>query len=250
VSTQNLPPPPAPIVKPVDRARNYLVWGFAISILIHLIGAPIVSQLRYHETQQPDDTKVSISKKVKVVIPTPPPTPPPTPTPPPPKSTPPPQKSTPPPEPKPLKLNIPKTTSNTSANAVPAYVPPKTGSENGVPQAQGTSAATAPPAAAATAEATKPACSQPHVDPVTKNPVQPEYPEIAREQGASGTAQVKVTLDASGNVLSVSILQSTGSKVLDDSALAAAKASTYSPEIDNCQPIGGQYRFTADFTSQ
>jgi periplasmic protein TonB len=249
VSTQNLPPPPAPIVKPVDRARNYLVWGFAISIIIHLIGAPIVSQLRYHETQQPDETKVSISKKVKVVIPTPPPTPPPTPTPPPPKQTPPPQKSTPPPQPKPLKLNIPKTTSNTSANAPAAYVPPKTGSENGAPQAQGTAEAVAA-TAAPTAEPTKPSCSQPHVDPTTKNAVQPDYPEIAREQGASGTAEVKVTLDATGNVLSASIQQGTGSKVLDDSAIAAAKASTFSPEIDNCQPTGGTYLFRADFTSQ
>jgi TonB family protein len=248
VSTQNLTPPPAPIIQPVDRARNYLAWGFGISILIHLIGAPIASQLRYHETQQPDETKVSISKKVKVVIPTPPPTPPPTPTPAPPKETPPPQKSTPPPQPKPLKLNIPKTTSNTAANAAPAYVPPKTGSENGAPQAQGTADAVA--TAAPTPEPTKASCTQPHADPQPKNLVQPDYPEIAREQGASGTAEVKLTLDATGAVLTASIAQGTGSKVLDDSAIAAAKSSTFTPEIDNCQPTGGTYLFRADFTSQ
>jgi protein TonB len=246
---QNPPPLPAPIVKPVDRARNYLVWGFGLSILIHLIGAPLISNLRYHEQQQPDDTKVSISKKAKIVVPTPPPTPPPTPTPPPPKSTPPPQKSTPPPQPRPLKLNIPKTTADKSANSVPAYVPPKTGSENGAPQAQGTAPAVAS-TPAPTPMPTKPSCSQPHVDPTTKNAVLPDYPEIAREQGASGTAEVKVTLDANGAVLAASIQQGTGSKVLDDAAIVAAKASTFSPEIDNCQPVGGVYLFRADFTPQ
>lgn len=250
MSTQNLPPPPAPIIKPVARARNYLVWGFALSILIHMIAAPLVSNLRYHEQQQPDVTRVSISKKIKVVVPTPPPTPPP-PTPPP--QTPPPQKSTPPPpQPRRLKLNIPKTHAIADAPAEKAYVAPKNGSPEGVPDAVGTAASaapvvTAPPAPTPTP---KPACAQPHVEPTPKSLVQPDYPEIAREQGASGTARVQVTLDAQGNVLNATINQSSGSPVLDKAAIDAAKASTFYPEIDNCEAVGGTYVVSEQFDSQ
>jgi protein TonB len=249
VSTQN-PPPPAPIIKPVTRARNYLVWGFALSILIHMIAAPLVSTLRYHETQQPDVTKVSISKKVKIVVPTPPPPTPPPPTPPP--QTPPPQKSTPPPpQPRQLKLNIPKTHAVANSGAEKQYVAPPNGSENGVPNAVGTSSAA--PSTAAPPEPSappKPACAQPNVEPTPKSLVQPDYPEIAREQGASGTAKVQVTLDAQGNVLSASINQSSGSPVLDKAALEAAKASTFFPQITDCAAVGGTYVVSEQFDSQ
>ncbi|MDP9106094.1 MAG: hypothetical protein M3N49_09185, partial [Candidatus Eremiobacteraeota bacterium] len=65
-----MPPPPA-----ADRAKNFLLYGFAISIALHLIGGPF---LKFQNTQTQEDAP----QKVTVVrVPTPPPTPPPTPTP-------------------------------------------------------------------------------------------------------------------------------------------------------------------------
>jgi len=38
--------------------------------------------------------------------------------------------------------------------------------------------------------------------------------------------------------------------VLDEAALAAAKRSTYSSEIDDCKRVGGSYLFRAEFATQ
>jgi protein TonB len=191
----------------------------------------------------------------------PPPTPTPPPPTPPPKATPPPVKQTnPPPQPK-LKVNPPKTTSKSaSSSSEKQYVAPAKGSEEGVPQGTVASApaapvSTAPPATPAPTPVPptptpKPACPVPNADPVAVNAVQADYPDIARQQGAEGTAQIQVTLDASGSVTKAVVYKSTGNASLDQAAIAAAKASKYTPEIVNCVKTGGNYLFRADFTSQ
>ena len=78
-------------------------------------------------------------------------------------------------------------------------------------------------------------------------PVQPEYPLRARESGQVGTVQIKVSLSATGAVRSTSVYRSSGYEDLDQAALAAAKASTYAPEVVNCFPVDGSYLFRADF---
>lgn len=78
--------------------------------------------------------------------------------------------------------------------------------------------------------------------------VAPAYPDIAREQGAQGTAIVLATVGPKGFVISVALDQSTGNKVLDQSALSAARASKFQPpEIDG-KPATETYRIVYTFS--
>ena len=244
------------------KVRSFLGWAFLLSILIHAVTLPFFG-INKQEAKKEDAEKVSVSKKIKVVVPTPPP---PTPTPPPPtpppKQTPPPVKQTnPPPQPK-LKVNPPKTVSKSnSSSSVKQYVAPAKGSEEGNPQG---TAASAPPAPVATGvpatpaptpvptppPTPKPACANPNMDAVATNQVAPDYPEMAKSQGASGTTQVQVELDAAGGVVSATIYKSAGNASLDQAAIAAAKESKYQPEIVNCVKTAGKYLFRAVFDEQ
>jgi len=254
--------------RPVVRVRNFLGYAFLISFLIHLATVPFF-HLKGRSQDKSEVEKVSVTKKIKVQVPTPPP---PTPTPPPPtpppKQTPPPVKQTnPPPQPK-LKINPPKTTSKSSTTKSESkYIPPAVGSQNGVPQGTVASAAPAPAAApakpaapvgvpatpAATPAPTPPPapkCAVPNADATTTQAVEPDYPDIARQQGAVGTAKIKVSLDAAGHVLEATIQKSAGNAALDQAALKAAKASSFAPEVVNCVKTPGSYLFSADFTGQ
>jgi protein TonB len=250
---------PAPVT-PVAKARNFIFWAFLISLGLHFIAIPFV-HLRANDSEKEKVEKVSMSKKIKVVVPTPPP---PTPTPPPPtpppKQTPPPVKQTnPPPQPK-LKLNVPKSTSKSGPSTENKYVPPPSGSEDAVPN--GTEASGKPTVASTAVAATpaptppptptptpKPACANPNADAAIRGTaVEPDYPDIAKEQGATGTTQVKVTLDESGNVVSATVYKSAGNLSLDQAAVKAARATSYVPEIVNCVKTAGSYIFRADFT--
>jgi len=256
------PQPPAPASPPASRVRNFIGWAFLISLGLHVLVAPFFHGQRGAQ-DKPEVEKVSVTKKIKVVVPTPPP---PTPTPPPPtpppKQTPPPVKQTnPPPQPK-LKLNVPKTTSkdNTASNEN-KYVPPPAGNENGNPEGTEASGLPAKPAAVAATPAPtpvptdtptpKPACAVPNKDAAVKGtPADAEYPDIAKEQGAVGTTAVKVTLDANGGIQGVAVYKSSGNQALDNSALQAARATAYTPETVNCVPQAGSYLFKVDFTGQ
>lgn len=77
--------------------------------------------------------------------------------------------------------------------------------------------------------------------------VTPIYPDIAREQGAQGTAIVLATIGPDGRVLSVSVDQSTGDRQLDNAAIAAARSSRFvPPEIDG-KPATETYRIVYTF---
>ena len=243
------------------KARSFLGWAFIISLLVHAVILPLVSPAPQAKKEKVE--RVSVSRKIKVVVPTPPP---PTPTPPPPtpppKQTPPPVKQTnPPPQPK-LKVNPPKTTSKSnSASSEKQYVAPLHGSEEGAPKGTADSAPPAPvatgvpatpaPTPVPTATPTlKPTCANPNADANATNPVTPDYPDIAKQQGIEGTTQVAVSLDANGGVLSATVHKSSNNSSLDNAAISAAKASKYSPEIVNCVKTAGTYIFRADFTGQ
>ena len=234
---------------PKKRGNAFLVWALAVSAGVHLFFGVIYPYANARISEQ-ETEKVTLTKKTKVVVPTPRPTIPPTP---PPKSTPPPQ------TPK-LKLNVVKTTSNTGSGPGPVekkYVPPPVGVPEGQPTGFST-AAPAPTSGPATAAPTvppptptpHPACAVPNKDATMTRAVEPDFPDIARQQGAVGVAQIKVTLSASGAVEGVTVYKSAGNAALDQSALAAARASSYAPEVDNCGPVGGSYLFRADFTGQ
>jgi len=234
----------SPFITTGERVANFMGWAFVISIIVHLAVGPLLPRMNQHTEEQTVE-KVSVTKKITVKPPTPPP---PTPTPPPPKTTP-------PPKPQPehqqqtrIKLNVPHTTSkSTSTSSETKYVPPKTGSEQGVPQG---TVASAPPAPVSTAPpgTPKPACKTPYQDATVVNQAQPEYPDAARDLGL-GEVQVAVTvtIGPEGNLVDAKISQSAGNMSLDQAALAAARQSTYAPKIVNCQPTTGSYYFKVTF---
>lgn len=237
-------------------SKRFLLYGFGISILLHLIFGPFVEWKRPNQEKQ-EVEKVSVSKKVTKVVtprPTPTPTPRPTPTPtPPPTSTPTPAPHTPPPKQVRLKVNVPKQTSKSvSGQSSEQQYNVKTGTQQGVPQGVLASGPPATPVATATVAATSTAaaCANPNRVATATQKVTPDMPEVARQMGATGTAQIKVTLDANGNVTAVAVFKSTGNKALDQAATQAAQQSKYAPEVHNCQPVGGSYLYTVTFESQ
>lgn len=57
----------------------------------------------------------------------------------------------------------------------------------------------------------------------------PVYPEICRQAGIEGTTVVKMLINIDGSVINVEILKSSGNQLLDQSAVAAARKSTFTP---------------------
>jgi len=62
---------------------------------------------------------------------------------------------------------------------------------------------------------------------------EPAYPERARRAGVEGVVGVRIALAPDGSVRQVELTQSSGSRLLDEAALAAARASTFSPASRN-----------------
>lgn len=58
---------------------------------------------------------------------------------------------------------------------------------------------------------------------------EPAYPERARRAGAEGVVGVRIGLAADGSVRQVELTRTSGSRLLDEAALAAARASTFTP---------------------
>jgi len=254
MASSNAPKPPVPTA---ERAKNFLLYGFAISIVLHLLFGPF---LKFEKTQATEDApqKVTVAR-----IPTPPPTPKPTPTPaptppptPPPKQTPPPQQTPAPQQPK-IKINTVKTTKSNTGPSESANTHTE-GNVQGVPQGQGTGPpSTAPPATAAPATAaptpkptpTPQACAHPNVEPTTLHAVEPDTPPMAQQQGITGTVEVIVSLDASSKVVGARIGKSP-SGILNNAALQAARQSTFQTQVRDCKAIAADYIFTVDFSSQ
>lgn len=76
---------------------------------------------------------------------------------------------------------------------------------------------------------------------------EPVYPERARRAGAEGVVGVRIALAADGSVRQVELTQSSGSRLLDEAALAAARASTFAPASRNRAAVEAEavasYRF-------
>jgi outer membrane biosynthesis protein TonB len=238
-----------------ERARSFLLYGFAISMVVHLTVLPFVHRV---PTAAADETPPDVVHRDP--MPTPPPTPRPTPPPPPTaQPTPPPhdKPQTPQPQRPPLRINAPHQDSQhhggnpENPNAYP------TGNPNGVPHGEGTAAplASAVPAAAATATPTPHptptplSCARPNVPATTLHALEPETPAMAAQQGISGTVSVVVSLDAQSRVVATRV-QSSPSALLNQPALAAARGSQFRTEVKNCEPIAADYLFSVEFTAQ
>lgn len=238
-----------------QRARSFLLYAFGISILLHVLFGPLFTHFKPPEAAKEQVEKVSVTKKVVVIVPTP--SPPPKPTPPP---TPPP-KATPKPPPKPapaqkLKVTPPKTHAQTVQGPTEQVAPPAQGNANGAPggTGNGTGAggngnapgfSTAPPPP----PPTKPPCANPNVPPKTLSAYAPDTPDIARQQGITGTVEVKVDLSEKSQILNVSIYR-TANALLNKAAMDAAKQSKFQTEIQNCSPIASSYRYIVEFQAE
>jgi TonB family protein len=235
------------------RSWNFLLYGFLISIALHLILGPFF-KAPHTQTEEETPQKVTVAK-----IPTPPPTPPPTPTPkptppptPPPKETPPPKQTPSPQQPK-IKIHTIKQTNTHTTNTELANQYTK-GNTEGIPQGQGTAApASAPPATPAPPPpppTPKPLmCARPNVEATTVHAIEPDMPAMAQQQGITGDVTVVISLDENSHILSATV-DSSPSKLLNAAALSAARQSTFQTEIRDCKPVAASYKFVVEFNSQ
>jgi TonB family protein len=66
----------------------------------------------------------------------------------------------------------------------------------------------------------------------------------------TGDTVVRVTVAPDGSVMGVDVQKSSGSPSLDEAVAAAAKASTYSPRLENCLPVMGAFLYAWHFGAQ
>ena len=237
--------------------RNYLAYGFAISIAVHLIVLPFVRPIPTVAQEEPIPP-VHIDHH----MPTPPPTPPPTPTPRP--TVPPtlPPHATPPPHTEPqrqLLIHPPHQDAHPHTGAGETANTHTHGDPNAPPAAPGSpgpAAIDAPPAAPPPTPTPTPhptptplSCARPNVAPATLRAAAPDTPSMAQQQGISGVVQVVVSLDTQSRIVGTRV-QSSPSTLLNQAALNAARDSQFRTEIKNCEPVAADYIFTVDFTSQ
>ena len=244
-----------------QRARNFLLYGFGISILLHLALGPLVKFNRtVAEEQKITKVKISSAPTPPPPTPTPKPTPPPTPTPPP-KQTPPPPKTTPVPQVQKRKVETIKTKSNNASGPSEHANTLTTGStDKGVPQGNTTSAAPVATAAAATAAPVaatpvptptptpRPSCANPNAEPSVVNPYPPETPAIAQQSGITGTVEVQVQLSETSKIIGTPTAVS-GPSVLRKAAVDATRQSTFKTEVRNCVPQAATYKYIVEFTN-
>jgi protein TonB len=98
--------------------------------------------------------------------------------------------------------------------------------------------ATMPKTQSAQSTVSSPSTDQPKaVSHVDCNIVEPDYPEIARRRGETGTAVVRFVVDTNGRIKSVRLQRSSGHPRLDDAALDALRSSTCRPYLEAGVPV-------------
>ncbi|WP_233850474.1 energy transducer TonB [Paraburkholderia sp. HD33-4] len=104
-------------------------------------------------------------------------------------------------------------------------------------------APTTPPAAAApaTGKPTMEISAPKNVSHLDCNITQPDYPALSRRRGESGTAYVHFVVGLTGKLESIELKKSSGFSRLDDAAVAAVRASTCKPYLENGEPVRAAY---------
>jgi TonB family protein len=96
------------------------------------------------------------------------------------------------------------------------------------------------------AAAPNPACPHPNAEATITDQVSAQYPARAYNSGfRSATVEVEVTVGPSGNLVDAGVIKSSGNLSIDEAALRAARQSTYSPKLVECNPVQGNYLFRA-----
>ena len=214
-----------------ERIRNYLGVGLLLSLMLNAFVTPLYPNLTSPNTYVKPDV-FTIIHPIHISTPLPKPT------------SPPRQATAHPQVAKPIAIR-PPITRGTSGPAEAPYAPPTGGVVGGIPGPPGAS-----PASGVTGDTgtTQPLCSNPNQEASVINAMSPDYPESVRDLGLGRVSVlVQVTIDAEGRLVDAKIFQSSNNAAIDQSALRAARQTTYAPRIANCAPVEGTYIFHADF---
>lgn len=113
------------------------------------------------------------------------------------------------------------------------------------------SAAPAGAAAVIPAALSKPletaSCSEPFREANVTSAARVDYPDYAREQDQAGTTAVLVAVNSDGSVADAWVFGTSGSKLLDESAVRSARMSDYSPARSYCSAVPKTYFFIVTF---
>ena len=93
----------------------------------------------------------------------------------------------------------------------------------------------APPARA------EPQRTGPTVDADWRGNPRPPYPEVAQRLGEQGAVRIDVFVGAEGRVLDVRLMQSSGSAVLDETALRTVRRWRFRPATVDGKPVAQWY---------
>lgn len=78
-------------------------------------------------------------------------------------------------------------------------------------------------------------------------PVQPRYPRIAQKRGIEGTVMYEIWLDEQGRQIKQQLISSSGTELLDQSALEAIKQWQFSPRILDGAPVAHRVHIPVRF---
>ena len=91
-------------------------------------------------------------------------------------------------------------------------------------------------------------CTDPFREATVKKQVVPQYPDILRGSGAGrATVSVEVAIKSDGTLADAWVWGPSGRQAFDDSALRAAKISTYAGARAYCSAVPGRYFFRVTF---
>jgi protein TonB len=126
---------------------------------------------------------------------------------------------------------------------------PAGGSAKGGPRgtAQPTTKAAPKKLAAATDTSALDPCQDPPAKPKPRSVPQPAYTDAARAAAVEGKVRVQLTVDETGRVVSVKVLQGLGHG-LDEAALAAAKQAQFEPAVRCGKPTSATFNISMRFS--
>jgi protein TonB len=131
------------------------------------------------------------------------------------------------------------------ASSVPAPTAPSIAPSIAPTESAGIAAVAGAPSPSALAVSPPPAVV--FTEPAFLVRQEPAYPERARRAGVAGVAVVRIWLTPAGGIERVELAESSGHRLLDEAALAAAGASTFTPAARDRQPVAASalatYRF-------
>lgn len=89
-------------------------------------------------------------------------------------------------------------------------------------------------------------CATPYVEATATYAAQPAVPATTRVERTTFVDLILV-IGPTGNLKSVQLNKSSGNSALDAAAMDAARRSTFSPKVVNCNAVIGQYMFRVSF---